>query len=87
VLAGTLLVNVVEIFSGATIIISLFASTLTELISTNPSVMVNLVLNPVVEGESYLTIGLVEVAPVGVPPGKFQDLPVGEPNEVSWYKI
>ena len=65
-LAGTLLVNVVEIFSGATIIISLFASILTELISTNPSVMVNLVLNPVVEGESYLTICYERLGPIFV---------------------
>ena len=86
-LAGTLLVNVVEIFSGVTITIFLFLSTLTELISTNPSVIVNLGSNPIVEGESYLTTGLAAVEPVGVPPGKFQNLPVGEPIEVSSNKI
>jgi hypothetical protein len=77
-----LLVNVTEVFSGITTII--FVSSLYVLIA--PFVIVSLALNPILEGERYLTIGLVAVAPVGVPPGKFQILPVGDPKEVSWYK-
>jgi hypothetical protein len=79
VLAGTLLVNDTEIFSGVTIII--FISSLDELIA--PFVIVSLALNPTLDGELYLTMGLVAVAPVGVPPGKFHDLLVGLPTEVS----
>ena len=48
-----------------------------------PMLTVNLALNPVFDGEEYLTIGLVAVAPVGVPPGKSQILPVGDPSEMS----
>ena len=76
---ATLLVNVTEVFSGVTTII--FVSSLYTL--TAPFVIVNLALNPLLEGERYLTIGLDAVAPVGVPPGKFQVIPVGDPNEVS----
>jgi hypothetical protein len=59
----------------------IFVSFLIELIT--PLVIVNLALNPVLEGERYLTTGLAAVPPVGVPPGKFQALLVGLPTEVS----
>ncbi|NCX04745.1 MAG: hypothetical protein EBW68_03070 [Actinobacteria bacterium] len=74
-----LLAIVIKIFSGATTI--MFDFSLEELML--PMLIVNLALNPVFDGETYLTIGLVAVAPVGVPPGKFQILPVGDPSEMS----
>jgi len=76
--------NVTEIFSGDTTII--FDSSLVELLVSTSSYTVKETLNPKDDGERYLTIGLVSVEDVGLPPEKPQTLLVGFPTEASWNK-